>query len=154
MKEKETPEMPLGAIHSFQSLGAVDGPGIRYVIFTQGCPYRCPYCHNPDTREFFSHEIEGATPPPSNGGAGFYGVDELVTRILRYRSYFGERGGVTVSGGEPLCQQAFVASLFKELKSMRDSGNLRHLRLNFSRRNSHEMGHCHSTAKIRNNKNN
>ena len=101
-----------GYVHSLQSLGTVDGPGVRSVVFLSGCPLRCVYCHNPDTREFFSRENEGATPPPSNGGAGFYEVDELVTRILRYRSYFGERGGVTVSGGEPLLQADFAYELF------------------------------------------
>ena len=92
-----------GFVHSFESLGAVDGPGVRYVIFMQGCPYTCPYCHNPDTRP-----MTGGTP---------YTVAQLVARVLRYRAYFGKSGGVTVSGGEPLLQSAFVAALFKALKS-------------------------------------
>lgn len=87
-----------GRIHSFQSLGAVDGPGIRYVIFMQGCPYRCPYCHNPDTRAFSSGEE--------------YTVSELVKKIVRYKSYFMGGGGVTVSGGEPLMQSEFLTELF------------------------------------------
>lgn len=90
-----------GYIHSFQSLGAVDGPGIRYVIFMQGCPYHCPYCHNPDTRPF-----SGGTP---------YSVEDIVKKMLRYKTYFGSKGGVTVSGGEPLMQAEFVYELFKRL---------------------------------------
>jgi len=91
----------LGKIHSFQSLGAVDGPGVRFVVFTQGCPYGCPYCHNPDTR-FFS-------------GGESYTADEIVTKVKRYKTYFSNGGGVTVSGGEPLCQSKFVCELFEKL---------------------------------------
>lgn len=91
----------IGKIHSFQSLGAVDGPGVRYVVFMQGCPYGCPYCHNPDTRFF-------------HGGQSFT-ADEIVTKVKRYKTYFSNGGGVTVSGGEPLCQSAFVSELFKKL---------------------------------------
>ncbi len=91
----------VGKIHSFQSLGAVDGPGIRFVIFMQGCPYSCPYCHNPDTRPF--------------SGGTEYTVEEIVEKAKRYKTYFGEKGGVTVSGGEPLMQAEFVAELFEEL---------------------------------------
>lgn len=90
-----------GRIHSFQSLGAVDGPGIRYVIFMQGCPYRCPYCHNPDTKPF--------------SGGTLYTADEIVERVKRYKSYFGDEGGVTVSGGEPLMQAEFLCELFDRL---------------------------------------
>lgn len=90
-----------GKIHSFQSLGAVDGPGIRYVVFMQGCPYRCPYCHNPDTK-------------PYEGGEE-YTASELVAKVSRYKSYFGSEGGVTVSGGEPLLQAEFVAELFEKM---------------------------------------
>lgn len=90
-----------GKVHSFQSLGAVDGPGIRFVVFMQGCPYRCPYCHNPDTRPF--------------SGGEEYTVEEIVKKAVRFKSYFGEKGGVTVSGGEPLAQADFVAKLFEEL---------------------------------------
>ncbi len=91
----------LGKVHSFQSLGAVDGPGIRFVVFMQGCPYRCPYCHNPDTQPF--------------SGGEEYTVEEIVKKAVRFKSYFGEKGGVTVSGGEPLAQADFVAKLFEEL---------------------------------------
>ncbi len=90
-----------GKVHSFQSFGAVDGPGIRFVVFLQGCPYSCPYCHNPDTRPF--------------SGGTEYTVDEIVQKAKRYKTYFGEKGGVTVSGGEPLMQAEFVAQLFEAL---------------------------------------
>lgn len=87
-----------GYINSVQSFGAVDGPGVRYVIFMQGCPLRCSCCHNPDTWEF-SKEQE-VTP------------EEMLTKILRFRDYFGKDGGVTVSGGEALIQCEFVYELF------------------------------------------
>ena len=93
-----------GRIHSFQSLGAVDGPGIRYVIFMQGCPYRCPYCHNPDTKAY--------------AGGTEYTADELVAKIIRYKTYFGKDGGVTVSGGEPLLQAEFLCELFEKLHAV------------------------------------
>ena len=85
-----------GNIHSIQSLGAVDGPGVRYVVFMQGCPLRCVYCHNPDT-----WLTEGGTPTD---------VDELVRKALRFRPYWKNGGGVTVTGGEPLLQAEFVES--------------------------------------------
>lgn len=91
-----------GKINSYQSLGAVDGPGLRYVIFMQGCPYRCIYCHNPDTWNF-SGGLDAST-------------EEIVKKVIRYKPYFKNKGGVTVSGGEPLCQSEFVLSLFKKLK--------------------------------------
>ena len=91
-----------GRVSSLQSLGMVDGPGLRYVIFLQGCPLRCVYCHNPETWD------------PAGGTA--YAPEELVEKVLRCRSYFGEQGGVTVSGGEPLLQAPFVAELFRQLK--------------------------------------
>jgi len=91
----------VGKVHSFQSFGAVDGPGIRFIVFLQGCPYNCPYCHNPDTRPF--------------SGGTEHTVDEIVAKAERYRTYFGEKGGVTVSGGEPLMQAEFVAELFEAL---------------------------------------
>lgn len=88
----------IGYFHSFQSMGAADGPGVRCVVFLQGCPLRCCYCHNPDT-----WEVGKGTPVTP---------EELVTKILRFRPYFGKKGGVTVSGGEPLMQADFVAELF------------------------------------------
>lgn len=89
----------MARIHSFQSLGTVDGPGVRFVVFMQGCALRCPYCHNPDTWDM-------------NGGKE-YSVQQVLDRILRVRGYLS--GGVTVSGGEPLLQADFVAELFEKL---------------------------------------
>ena len=89
----------IGRVHSIQSMGTLDGPGVRFVIFLQGCPLRCKCCHNPATWDF--------------GGGTAYTAEELVTRALRFREYFGEQGGVTVSGGEPLCQAQFVRELFE-----------------------------------------
>ena len=90
----------IGRIHSFQSLGTVDGPGIRAVVFMQGCPLRCACCHNPDTWDF-SQGTEMT-------------IEALIDKIERLRHYFGTAGGVTVSGGEPLMQADFVAELFFE----------------------------------------
>lgn len=92
-----------GRIHSFESFSTLDGPGIRYVIFLQGCPLRCKYCHNRDTRD------------PNLGEV--YTVDEIVEKVLHYKEYMGNKGGVTVSGGEPLLQIDFVIELFKRLKA-------------------------------------
>lgn len=88
----------MGRIHSVESFGSVDGPGIRYVVFLQGCPLRCAYCHNPDTW-------------PLAGGTEM-SAQELFQKIRRYKPYFGEEGGVTVSGGEALLQPEFVRELF------------------------------------------
>lgn len=90
-----------GFINSFQSLGAVDGPGIRFVVFMQGCPLRCAYCHNPDTW---------------NPGGEEYTPEQVFNKIIRYRPYFKNGGGVTVSGGEPLMQWEFTAKLFGLLR--------------------------------------
>ncbi len=92
-----------GRIHSFESLGAVDGPGIRFVIFMQGCHLKCKYCQNRDTWDINSGEQ--------------YTVKQVVEKIMRYKNYIvASNGGVTLSGGEPLLQQDFVISLFQELK--------------------------------------
>ncbi len=91
----------IGRIHSFESFGTVDGPGIRYVVFLQGCPLRCQYCHNPDTW---------------GAGGKEYSVEQVVNQALRYKNYFGEKGGVTVTGGEPLLQIDFVIELFTSLQ--------------------------------------
>ncbi len=90
--------MSNGRIHSLQSLGTVDGPGVRFVAFLQGCPLRCACCHNPDTWDF--------------GGGTEYTPEQLVQKAIRYREYFGEDGGITLSGGEPLAQAAFVRDVF------------------------------------------
>lgn len=94
-----------GRISSVQSMGAVDGPGLRYVVFMQGCPLRCKYCHNPETW-------------PADGGT-IRTAEELCATIQRYRTYFGENGGVTVSGGEPLMQAEFIAELFRLLHTQK-----------------------------------
>ena len=88
-----------GRVHSIQSMGTLDGPGVRFVIFAQGCPLRCKCCHNPDTWDTKDGKV--------------YTPEELVDRALRFKEYFGEEGGVTVSGGEPLLQAAFVQRLFE-----------------------------------------
>ncbi len=91
-----------GRIHSFESFGTVDGPGIRFVIFMQGCPLRCKYCHNPDSW--------------SSCGGALCSAEEVAQNALRYKKYWRGGGGVTVSGGEPLIQIDFVTELFKILK--------------------------------------
>ena len=96
-------EKLIGRIHSFETLGAVDGPGIRFIIFMQGCPIRCKFCHNRDTWDC--------------SGGKEYTVDEIFERIMRYKNYFTvSGGGVTVSGGEPLLQIDFLIALFTKLK--------------------------------------
>ena len=89
----------LGKIHSIETFGTVDGPGIRYVIFLQGCLFRCAYCHNPDTWEYNRGEE--------------YSCEQLMADILKYSRYI---EGITVSGGEPLLQIDFVIELFKLAK--------------------------------------
>ena len=92
--------IPSGRVHSIQTLGTLDGPGVRFVVFTQGCPLRCSCCHNPDTWD-------------ADGGV-FANPLDLVSQALRYREYFGVQGGVTVSGGEPLLQADFCTAFFLE----------------------------------------
>ncbi len=92
----------VGRVHSIQSLGTVDGPGVRFVVFLQGCHLRCKCCHNPDT-----WEIDKGTE---------YAPKELLDKAMRYREYFGENGGITLSGGEPLLQADFAFELFSLCK--------------------------------------
>ena len=87
-----------GKIHSFQSLGTVDGPGVRFVVFMQGCNLRCACCHNPDTHSF--------------DGGMLYTPEEILKKVTRYREYFGNDGGITLSGGEPILQAKFAHRLF------------------------------------------
>ncbi len=87
-----------GRIHSVQSLGTVDGPGIRFVIFFQGCNLRCKCCHNPDTWSF--------------SGGKEATAEELIEQALHFKTYFGDKGGITLSGGEPLLQCEFAKELF------------------------------------------
>lgn len=92
-----------GNVHSFESFGTVDGPGIRFVVFLQGCPMRCKYCHNPDTWSY--------------AGGQRLSAETVAAKALKYKSYFTGGGGVTVSGGEPMLQIPFVTELFKILKA-------------------------------------
>ncbi len=90
--------MSTGYIHSIESCGAVDGPGVRYIIFLSGCPMRCLFCHNPDTWEIGKGEKHEAS--------------DLIEEALSCRSYWGKKGGITISGGEPLVQIDFLLELF------------------------------------------
>lgn len=89
-----------GRIHSLESFGAVDGPGIRYLIFLKGCNMRCKYCHNVDTWNPESKDLQTA--------------DELLDKAERFRTYWGKEGGITVSGGEALLQLDFLIDLFRK----------------------------------------
>ncbi|MBQ2890649.1 MAG: pyruvate formate lyase-activating protein [Clostridia bacterium] len=91
-----------GRIHSIETMAAVDGPGLRFAVFFQGCPQRCIYCHNPDTWNVLGGEEMTA--------------EEIVKKAVRYKSYFGETGGVTVTGGEPFMQSEFLIELLKKCK--------------------------------------
>jgi len=91
--------MSFGKIHSIQSLGTVDGPGVRFVVFLKGCNLRCGCCHNPDTWDASDAKIMSA--------------EEIVSKAVRYKEYFGKDGGITVSGGEPLLQAEFVREVFE-----------------------------------------
>ncbi len=88
-----------GKIHSFQSLGTVDGPGIRFVAFLQGCPLRCGCCHNPDTWDM-------------QGGEEYTPL-QVVEKAKNYKNYFKDKGGITLSGGEPLLQADFCTEIFR-----------------------------------------
>ena len=91
-----------GNIHSVETFGSVDGPGVRFLIFFQGCPMRCRYCHNADTWRVNSDNQMTA--------------DELLDKAERYRGYWGDKGGITVSGGEPLMQLDFLTELMSKAK--------------------------------------
>lgn len=95
-------EKIMGRIHSVESFGSADGPGIRYIVFLQGCNMRCKYCHNPDTWKF-----EGGQLLPAQ---------EVLQKAIRYKAYWKNNGGITVSGGEALLQIDFVLELFKLAK--------------------------------------
>lgn len=91
-----------GMVHSFETFGALDGPGIRFVVFLEGCPLRCTYCHNRDmldTKDYMSMTAQ-----------------ELVDDIIKYKPYFGEKGGVTISGGDPVFQPEFLLEVLKLCK--------------------------------------
>ena len=92
-----------GRIHSFETFGSVDGPGVRFLVFLSGCGFRCKYCHNPDAW--------------SRPAALELSADEVLEKALRYREYWGAEGGITVSGGEPLLQIEFLTELFEKARA-------------------------------------
>lgn len=94
----------MGRVHSIESMGLVDGPGIRTVVFLQGCNLRCQYCHNPDTWDIY--------------GGNEMSADEVINKIKRFKPYFKNNGGVTFSGGEPLMQPEFLLELLKKCKEL------------------------------------
>lgn len=94
--------MVLANVHSVETFGSVDGPGLRYVLFLKGCRLRCAFCHNADTWSMDSDDRRS--------------VDEILDQAERYRSYWGKEGGITVSGGEPLLQMDFLLELFEKAK--------------------------------------
>ena len=94
--------MTLANVHSIETFGSVDGPGLRYILFLKGCRLRCAFCHNADTWDLSSEDQRSA--------------DEILDHAERYRSYWGSEGGITVSGGEPLLQIDFLIELFQKAK--------------------------------------
>jgi len=92
-----------GKLHSYESCGTVDGPGLRYVVFTQGCPLRCKYCHNPDTWKMADATYEESS-------------EFVFKEIARYKPFFRNGGGMTLTGGEPLMQPKFAREVFKLCK--------------------------------------
>ena len=94
--------MITGRVHSYETFGAVDGPGIRFIVFLQGCPLRCLYCHNPD-----SWDSAAGTETT---------VDEIVEKVMAYKGFYKNGGGVTFSGGEPMMQHEFVYEVICALK--------------------------------------
>ena len=93
----------MALVHSTESFGSVDGPGVRFIVFLQGCPLRCQFCHNPDTWKM--------------GEGQQYTPSQLLKQALRYKNYWGNKGGITVSGGEPLLQIDFLTELFRQAKA-------------------------------------
>lgn len=89
-------------VHSIDSFGTVDGPGIRFLLFLQGCGLKCKYCHNRDTWD--------------SAGGEYMSLDDIFQKIIRYKEYINHGGGVTISGGEPLLQAKFLIELFTKLK--------------------------------------
>ncbi|MBS6821442.1 MAG: pyruvate formate lyase-activating protein [Roseburia sp.] len=99
-----TVEERIGYVHSLESFGSADGPGVRYIIFLSGCNMRCQFCHNPDTWDIKAGKE--------------YTASQLLKIANRYRPYWGSEGGITVSGGEPLLQIDFLLELFQKAKEM------------------------------------
>lgn len=102
MEKKDIDLKYYAKVHSIESFGTVDGPGIRFVLFLQGCHLQCKYCHNRDTWDM-------------NGGE-YKSLDDIFEKILKYKNYIYPNGGVTVTGGEPLLQVKFLIKLFEKLK--------------------------------------
>lgn len=102
MEKKDIDLKYYAKVHSIESFGTVDGPGIRFVLFLQGCHLQCKYCHNRDTWNM-------------NGGE-YKSLDDIFEKIMKYKNYIYPNGGVTVTGGEPLLQVNFLIELFKKLK--------------------------------------
>lgn len=102
MEKKDIDLKYYAKVHSIESFGTVDGPGIRFVLFLQGCHLQCKYCHNRDTWDM-------------NGGE-YKSLDDIFEKILKYKNYIYPNGGVTVTGGEPLLQVKFLIELFENLK--------------------------------------
>ena len=100
--EKQESAPVLGNIHSVESFGSADGPGVRYIVFLKGCAMRCKYCHNPDTW--------------AGQGEDWQTPEEVLNKALRYKNYWKKNGGITVSGGEALLQIDFVTELFRLAK--------------------------------------
>ena len=96
-------EQTKGYVHSLESFGSADGPGVRYIIFLSGCAMRCQFCHNPDTWDMQKGTL--------------YTAKELIDKAWRYRNYWGKDGGITISGGEPLLQIDFLLEFFKLAKA-------------------------------------
>lgn len=92
-----------GNVHSIETLGAFDGPGVRYVLFLQGCPFQCQFCHNRDTWSTKTNKLMT--------------TDEIIEDFKRYEKFY-KKGGITVSGGEPLLQLPFLIELFKKFKEL------------------------------------
>ena len=97
---------PLARVHSIESFGSVDGPGIRFIVFLKGCAMRCQYCHNPDTWEMETNKSQLRT------------VDDILQEALRYKGFWGNKGGITVSGGEALLQIDFLIAFFTKAKEL------------------------------------
>ena len=92
-----------GYVHSIETFGTVDGPGTRYVVFVQGCPMRCKYCHNPDTWQTNIGEMKD--------------TDEILKDYDSYKEFYGNGGGLTITGGEPLLQIDFITELYEKAKA-------------------------------------
>ncbi|MBO5303024.1 MAG: pyruvate formate lyase-activating protein [Lachnospiraceae bacterium] len=122
-----------GYIHSLESFGTVDGPGVRYVVFSQGCPMRCLYCHNPDT-----WHLKDGTPMET---------EEILKKLNRNRSFY-TTGGLTVTGGEPLLQIDFLTELFTKAKEMNIHTCLDTSGILFDKNNEEKLAKFHALTKV------